>query len=129
MFAKIFKPTSEKIFVASVPFIVIVPVVAYVVLNFFFNLTASTWGNVFSAVAFLCYNFISLFAIPFEGLLGLLGMLEYGGGIFEYQVLGANFAGMLLTQAIYAVIFYAIFSVRIFIRSGKKMKHIFGARG
>ncbi len=128
MFAKIFKPTSEKIFVSAVPFLVVVPVVAYVVLNFFFDLTASLAGSIFSAIAFLCYNFIALFAIPFEGMLGLLGMLEYGGGMFEYQMLGVNFAGMLLVQAIYAVIFYAIFSVSSFMRSGKRMKHIFGAR-
>ena len=58
MFAKIFKPNSEKIFVASVPFFLVVPVVAYVVLNFFFNLEANAAGNVFSAIAFFFYNFI-----------------------------------------------------------------------
>ncbi|HAV11663.1 MAG TPA: hypothetical protein DCX32_03960 [Candidatus Moranbacteria bacterium] len=128
MFAKIFKPNSEKIFVASVPFMLVVPVVAYVVFNFFFNLEASAAGNIFSAVAFFCYSFISLFAIPFEGLLSLLGMLEHGGGIFRNGMLGLDFAGMMAVQAFYAIVFYVIFSIKLFLKSGRKMKHVFGGR-
>jgi|GEM_PF-6855137 len=124
----VFKPTGEKIFMASIPFFLVVPVVAYVVLNFFFDLGANLVGNIFSMIAFVCYNIIALFAIPFEGMFGVMGMLEYGGGIFEYGMLSVNFAGMLFAQSIYAVLFYAVFSVGLFLRSGKKMRHVFGSR-
>lgn len=128
MLKKILKPSSEKIFVASAPFALVVPVVLYIVLNSFFNLEASTVGSFFSGVAFFCYSFISLFAIPFEELLSSLGMLQRGGGIFQYGLLGLDFAGILTAQFIYAVIFYVLFSISCFVRSGKSARHIFSAK-
>ncbi|HBP00714.1 MAG: hypothetical protein UY41_C0018G0019 [Candidatus Moranbacteria bacterium GW2011_GWE1_49_15] len=129
MKTKIFKPTSEKIFVSLMPFVPVIPIALYVVLGSFSDLEASRIGSFFYALGFLSYNFILLFAIPFEGILSFIGMMEFGGGMFSFNMLGLSFAGILLVQAAYAVVFYFLFSVTSRFRlAGRKMRFVLGGK-
>lgn len=128
MLAKIFSPNPEKIFVASVPLLPAIPVMLYVISNFLIG-REGVVGNIFYLTGFISYAFISLFAIPFEGVLEFFGMMQFGGGIFEIGLKGLNFAGIILLQLTYSLIFYSIYSITSYFRFSRKAGYSYGKRG
>lgn len=127
---KVFKPTSEKLFVSSLPFFPIIPIVAFVISNFFVG-HGGIVGKFFFLVGYVSYIFVSIFAIPFEGILQYLGMMQFGGGIFDSGFRGMDLGGIFLVQLTYAMIFYGVYSVTSHFRKQKcarKMRYPLGRR-
>lgn len=127
LFLKIFKPNPEKVFVSLIPFLPVIPILTFVIAEYIIG-TDGFIGSLFYATGLISYSFISIFAIPFEGFLELIGMMDFGGGIFHIGIKGASFLGIIIVQLIYSIIFYSIFSITSSLRGVRKMKYSFGRK-